>query len=67
MKTQRVESVRDIEVGDDLIITIGGAPSGPYRVVRIGGRTPDHAVLRNAANGVLFEHYVSWTDAKVVR
>ena len=43
--------------GDHVRIMVGGVLVGPYTVSDKPGRTPDHLVLRNPANGVLFEHY----------
>jgi hypothetical protein len=35
-----------------------GSWEGPFVVTDLVGRTPEHLVLRNPANGVLFEEHV---------
>jgi hypothetical protein len=45
------------EPGAQVMILERGEWVGPFTVTGEQGRTPDHLVLRNPANGVLFEEY----------
>lgn len=57
-----IEDVSELSEGDYVHYVERGQMIGPFEVVRLtGARTPDHVVLRNRANGVLFEQYVPWT------
>jgi hypothetical protein len=44
--------------GDKVELMRSGEWEGPFVVTDKVGRTPEHLVLLNPANGVLFEEYV---------
>jgi len=46
------------EPGTEVELVRYGQWEGPFIVTDRVGRTPDHLVLRNPENGVLFEEYV---------
>jgi glyoxylase-like metal-dependent hydrolase (beta-lactamase superfamily II) len=45
------------EPGTKVEILERGEWVGPFTVMAMTGRTPDHLVLLNPKNGVFFEHY----------
>jgi len=52
-------SISTIKVpGTKVLLMRGGQWEGPFIVQSGEGRTPEHLILRNPANGVLFEEYV---------
>jgi hypothetical protein len=55
-----------VSPGDHVEIRVAGSWDGPHTVTAQTGRTPDHLVLINNSNGVLFEHYADPYNTRVV-
>lgn len=47
-----------VAVGDKVEILIGGIWEGPFTVVALEGRSPEHLVLQGTYGR--FEHYADW-------